>query len=70
MREVSAQTRHLQFHVTISDVRIGASLNGGLDSRAAANMGAYVVGIDLSRCVERAYRETRFKPQIDLIQET
>jgi SAM-dependent methyltransferase len=34
----------------------------------AAGMGAHVVGIDLSRSVDRAYRETRFKPQIDLIQ--
>ena len=47
---------------------LDAGCGTGRFMEVAASMGAHVVGIDLSRSVDRAYRETRFKPQIDLIQ--
>jgi len=47
---------------------LDAGCGTGRFMEVAASMGAYVVGIDLSRGVDRAYRETRFKSQIDLIQ--
>jgi SAM-dependent methyltransferase/uncharacterized protein YbaR (Trm112 family) len=47
---------------------LDAGCGTGHHMEVAASMGARVVGIDLSRSVDRAYRETRFKPQIDFIQ--
>jgi 2-polyprenyl-3-methyl-5-hydroxy-6-metoxy-1,4-benzoquinol methylase/uncharacterized protein YbaR (Trm112 family) len=47
---------------------LDAGCGTGRSLEVAASMGAHVVGIDLSRSVDRAYRETRFKPQVDLIQ--
>jgi SAM-dependent methyltransferase/uncharacterized protein YbaR (Trm112 family) len=47
---------------------LDAGCGSGRFMEVAAGKGAHVVGIDLSRSVDRAYRETRFKPQIDLIQ--
>lgn len=47
---------------------LDAGCGTGRFLEVAASMGARVVGIDLSRSVDRAYRETRFKPQMDLIQ--
>ncbi|HLQ77554.1 MAG TPA: methyltransferase domain-containing protein [Terriglobia bacterium] len=47
---------------------LDAGCGMGRFMEVAAGLGAHVVGIDLSRSVDRAYRETRFKPQIDLIQ--
>jgi len=47
---------------------LDAGCGTGRYMEVAASMGAHVVGIDLSRSVDRAYRETRFKPQVDFIQ--
>ena len=47
---------------------LDAGCGMGRFMEVAAGLGAHVVGIDLSRSVDRAYKETRFKPQIDLIQ--
>jgi SAM-dependent methyltransferase len=47
---------------------LDAGCGTGRFMEVAASMGAHVVGIDLSRSVDRAYRDTRFKPQTDFIQ--